>query len=314
MTEHTPTAAPAVEVRGLHKRYGATAAVDGVDLDLARGEVLSLLGPNGAGKSTTLEIIAGFRSRDRGTVQVLGSDPKTAGRAWRARIGIVWQRAVEDSPLTVREVVRHFAGYYPDPRPTDEVLELVGLDRQARTRVRALSGGQRRRLDVALGIVGRPELLFLDEPTTGFDPQARHAFWELLRQLAADQTSILLTTHYLHEAEALADRVVVLADGRVVADGDPATLGGQVDARTVVSWYADGEDQQVRTDQPTQFLRQLLDTHPGEIPQLSVHRPTLEQTYLTLVGDAPPPTAAPGGDATSRQPTPAPPQEAEVWT
>ncbi|TQN33127.1 ABC-2 type transport system ATP-binding protein [Haloactinospora alba] len=282
MTATNPPA-PSVEARGLAKSYGGDAAVDGVDLSAAPGEILALLGPNGAGKSTTVEILAGFRDRDRGTARVLGADPARAGRAWRARTGIVWQHETEGSPLRAYDIVRHVAGYYPRRRAPEEVLELVGLSDQARTAVRELSGGQRRRLDVALGVVGRPEVLFLDEPTTGFDPAARRSFWDLVRSLALDGTTILLTTHYLEEAEALADRVVVLARGRIVAEGDPATLGGRADARATVSWLSEGRRRSVRTAEPTALLRELLTEYPGEVPELAVHRPSLEETYLGLV-------------------------------
>ncbi|RNL82673.1 ABC transporter ATP-binding protein [Halostreptopolyspora alba] len=273
----------AASVRGLRKSYGATTAVDDIDLDIAAGEVFALLGPNGAGKSTAVEILEGFRRRDAGEVHVLGTDPETAGRAWKARIGIVWQRPVEGSPLTPLDLVRHFAGYYPESWDPEEVLELVGLSDKKRARVRSLSGGQSRRLDVALGIVGRPELLFLDEPTTGFDPEARRRFWTLIRDLAGEGTTIVLTTHYLDEAEALADRVAVISKGRIVAQGAPATLGGRAEARARVSWTADGHHREIRTEEPTRVVADLMSTFPGEIPDLSVHRPTLEETYLRLV-------------------------------
>ncbi|MBB4933409.1 ABC-2 type transport system ATP-binding protein [Lipingzhangella halophila] len=280
----------AVSARGLRKSYGSTTAVDGIDLDISAGEVFALLGPNGAGKSTAVEILEGFRHRDAGEVHVLGADPGTAGRSWRARIGIVWQHRVEGSPLTPLDVVRHFAGYYPESWAPEEVLERVGLGDKARARVRSLSGGQSRRLDVALGIVGRPELLFLDEPTTGFDPEARRRFWTLIRDLAGEGTTIVLTTHYLDEAEALADRVAVISKGRIVARGTPATLGGRAEALATVSWTDDGHRQQIRTAEPTRVVAELMPTFPGEIPELSVHRPTLEETYLRLIEE-------PGADA-----------------
>src|SRR5215472_10229940 len=233
-------ATTAVRVRGLRKQYRGVAAVDGIDLDIERGEVFALLGPNGAGKTTTIEILEGHRRRDAGEISVLGADPARAGREWRARISVVPQTQTETGELTVRETVAHFSTYFPDPRDPDEVIEAVGLGEQARTRLRRLSGGQRRRVDVAVGIVGRPELLFLDEPTTGFDPQARRTFWELIAGLAEDGTTILLTTHYLDEAAALAGRVAVIAGGRVVAVGTPADLG-RTDASATVSWQsADG--------------------------------------------------------------------------
>ncbi|HEY2505992.1 MAG TPA: ABC transporter ATP-binding protein [Streptosporangiaceae bacterium] len=223
------TAEPAIRATGLRKRYGPLTALDGVDLEIGHGEVFALLGPNGAGKTTTVEILEGYRHRDEGTVSVLGADPAHAGRPWRARIGIVLQSSGR-LELTVAELVSQFACFFPRPRDPAEVIELVGLTAQASRRADRLSGGQRRRLDVALGIVGRPDLLFLDEPTTGFDPEARRQFWDLVRQLAGDGTTIVLTTHYLEEAEALADRVAVVAAGRVVALGAPAALGGR-DAR-----------------------------------------------------------------------------------
>ena len=274
----------AIQVRGLRKSYRGVPAVDGVDLDIRQGEVFALLGPNGAGKTTTVEILEGHRKRDAGEVAVLGADPGTAGRAWRARIGIVLQTANDAAELTVRESVRHFAGYYPSPANVDDVIEQVGLAAKADARVKALSGGQRRRLDVALGVIGRPELVFLDEPTTGFDPEARRQFWELIRNLAAGGTTILLTTHYLDEAEALAHRVAVIAGGRIVADGTPATLGGRSTAKATVSWLGpDGREVRL-TDTPTALVREL--SQGGrELPELSVTRPSLEDTYLNLIGE-----------------------------
>ncbi|WP_214106516.1 ABC transporter ATP-binding protein [Acrocarpospora catenulata] len=269
----------AIHVRGLAKRYGQTRAVDGLDLDIRRGEVFAILGPNGAGKSTTVEILEGYRKRDAGEVSVLGVDPGRATRQWRARLGIVLQTANDAAELTVRETVRHFAGYYPRPRDPDEVIEKVGLTEKAGTRIRKLSGGQRRRVDVALGVIGNPELLFLDEPTTGFDPEARRQFWDLIKGLAADGTTIVLTTHYLDEAEALAQRVAVIARGRIVAEGDPATLGGRASARAKVTW-ADGV---VETDTPTRTVLELSRRYDGEVPGLAVTRPTLEDIYLTLI-------------------------------
>lgn len=224
----------AVRVRGLCKRYGAVTALDGVDLGIRRGEVFGILGPNGAGKSTTVEILQGHRSRDAGEVTVLGRDPASGGRRWRSRIGIVWQDESAPAELTVRETVRHFARYYPRSRDPEEVVGLVGLEDKAGSRIKALSGGQRRRLDVALGVIGDPELLLLDEPTTGFDPAARRQFWELIRRLADEGTTIVLTTHYLDEAEALADRLVIVDQGLVAAEGTAQRLkaeyGGSPDA------------------------------------------------------------------------------------
>ena len=226
MLDHVSLAEAAVSVHGLRKTYGERTAVDGVDLDIPRGEVFALLGPNGAGKTTTVEILEGYRSRDAGEVSVLGVDPAEATPQWRARVGIVLQSVTDLSELTVAETVRHFAGYYPRPRDPDEVIATVGLTDSAAQRIRLLSGGQRRRLDVALGILGRPELLFLDEPTTGFDPAARRQFWDLVEDLAREGTTILLTTHYLEEAERLADRVAVIASGRIVEVAEPAGWAG----------------------------------------------------------------------------------------
>ncbi|MDE3724801.1 ABC transporter ATP-binding protein [Nocardiopsis sp. N85] len=275
-----------IEVTGLVKEYGGHRAVAGVDLSVPEGEIFSLLGPNGAGKSTTIEILEGFRRRDGGVVRVLGVDPEKADRSWRTRIGIVWQGETLLPKVPVREVVRHFAGHHPRPRDSDAVLELVGLTEKARALPESLSGGQRRRLDVALGIIGGPELLFLDEPTTGFDPKARRDFWELIRNLAREGTTVVLTTHYLEEAEALADRVCVLAEGRVRALDSPATLGGRATAQATVHWSQDGVRREIRTDEPTRVITELAAVHPGEIPELRVHRPTLEDVYLELIGDA----------------------------
>ncbi|GAB3493677.1 ABC transporter ATP-binding protein [Amycolatopsis cihanbeyliensis] len=273
-----------VTARGLRKEYSGRAAVAGIDLDIRRGEVFALLGPNGAGKTTTVEILEGHRRRSGGEARVLGEDPGRAGGRWRARLGIVLQTATDAADLTVAETVRHYAGYYPDPRAPDEVLELVGLGRQAGSRIKALSGGQRRRLDVALGIIGRPELLFLDEPTTGFDPEARRQFWDLIRLLAADGTTILLTTHYLDEAEALAERVAVIAGGLIVAEGDPATLGGRNSAAATVSWSTAEGRRERQTTAPTALIRELS-SGGGEIAGLEVRRPSLEDTYLELIGE-----------------------------
>lgn len=257
--------------------------MDGVDLDIRQGEVFALLGPNGAGKTTTVEILEGHRRRDAGEVSVLGQDPGTAGRAWRARLGIVLQTANDAAELTVRESVRHYAGYYPSPASVDEVIEQVGLTAKADSRVKSLSGGQRRRLDVALGVIGNPELVFLDEPTTGFDPEARRQFWELIRHLAAGGTTILLTTHYLDEAEALANRVAVIAGGRIVAEGTPATLGGRSTAKATVSWVGPDGPRSEITDTPTALIAKL--SHDGELAELTVTRPSLEDTYLNLIGE-----------------------------
>lgn len=277
----------AVRVRELRKRYGDTFAVDGVDLDIARGEVFALLGPNGAGKTTTVEILEGHRRRDAGEISVLGEDPGRAGRVWRSRLGIVLQSATDAAEMTVREMVHHYASYYPRPRDPDHVIELVGLTSKADVRTRNLSGGQRRRVDVAVGVVGNPELVFLDEPTTGFDPAARRQFWDLISRLADEGTTILLTTHYLDEAEALASRVGVLVGGQIVALGEPATLAGRAQAMATVTWSAPDGERSVKTATPTKVVAELSTQFDGEIPELSVTRPSLEDIYLGLIGDQP---------------------------
>ncbi len=274
----------AVRVRGLVKRYPDKVAVAGVDLDIRHGEVFALLGPNGAGKTTTTEILEGYRRADEGDVQVLGVDPAHADRHWRARVGIVAQSSRDEAELSVAELVQHFAGYYPNPRDPAEVIASVGLEEKARTRTRKLSGGQRRRLDVALGVIGNPELLFLDEPTTGFDPEARRQFWTLIDNLRTSGTTILLTTHYLDEAEHLADRVGVIADGRMLEVATPDTLGGRGARTARVSWLdADGAHE-VRTDEPTAEVARLMARFGGEVPELQVRRPSLEDIYLDLIG------------------------------
>ncbi len=274
----------AVRVRGLRRSYGETRAVDGVDLDVVRGEVLALLGPNGAGKTTTTEILEGYRRRDGGEVDVLGTDPAHADPLWRSRIGIVLQTAADLGDLTVEESVRHFATYYAEPADVDTVIASVGLQDKRTTRGASLSGGQRRRLDVALGIIGRPELLFLDEPTTGFDPEARREFWELIRALKADGTTILLTTHYLDEAEVLADRVAVIARGRVIACDVPSRLGGRDDSIATVRWQEGGAERSQSSTEPTRLVLELSQRLGGEIPGLAIQRPSLEDTYLALTG------------------------------
>ncbi|MGH3167279.1 MAG: ABC transporter ATP-binding protein [Trebonia sp.] len=274
----------AIRAHGLRKNYGEVAAVSGIDLEIGPGEVFALLGPNGAGKTTTVEILEGYRDRDGGEVSVLGTDPQHAGRAWRARIGIVLQLAVDAPELTVAEMVGHYARFYPSPRRPAEVIGLVGLDGKARSRIRTLSGGQLRRLDVALGLIGGPELLFLDEPTTGFDPAARRAFWEVIRSLSAGGVTVLLTTHYLDEAAELANRVAVLRDGVIVAEGRPADLGGRAATAAVVGWQ-DGDGQRSeRTAEPTRVVAELAARYGGEIPGLTVTRPSLEDVYLELIG------------------------------
>ncbi|MFI8266410.1 MULTISPECIES: ABC transporter ATP-binding protein [unclassified Streptomyces] len=288
----------AVEVRGLRKQYGEVTAVDGLDLTIRQGEVFGLLGPNGAGKSTTVEILQGHRERDGGEVGVLGADPATAGRAWRSRVGIVWQDESAPAELTVRETVEHFARYYPAPRDPAEVIALVGLEQKRDQRVKGLSGGQRRRLDVALGVIGDPELLLLDEPTTGFDPAARRQFWDLIRLLAGEGTTIVLTTHYLEEAEALADRLAVIASGKVVAEGEPAELRSRFGTGATVGWTeADGTPRSLVTETPTRTVAELMARFDGEIPGLKIGRPTLEDVYLRLTGQLVPTTAEQPEDA-----------------
>jgi ABC-2 type transport system ATP-binding protein len=276
-----------IEVSGLKKSYGQLQAVRGVDLSIAQGEIFALLGPNGAGKTTTVEILEGFRSRDAGDVSILGFDPKTQGhgaREWRNRIGIVLQSAADAGDLTVIETVEHFSGYYSNPRNVDEVIAAVGLEEKASALIRNLSGGQRRRLDVALGIIGSPELLFLDEPTTGFDPEARRAFWALIQQLRGTGTTILLTTHYLDEAEALADRVAVINNGLIVEVSTPAELGGRATSQAVVSWRDGNHVKTEATDNPTSVVTRLTSQFSGEIPELTVTRPSLEDIYLKMIG------------------------------
>jgi ABC-2 type transport system ATP-binding protein len=278
------TSDAAIVVRGLRKQYGEFEAVRGIDLEVHRGEIFALLGPNGAGKTTTVEILEGYRDRSDGSVTVLGEDPADHGPLWRTRIGIVLQSTSDNADLSVQEVVRHFATFYPAPRDTDQVIEAVGLTPKRQARVRELSGGQRRRLDVALGILGDPELIFLDEPTTGFDPEARRQFWDLIEALRADGTTVLLTTHYLDEAERLADRVGVIVDGRIVEVGEPRTLGGRQQEETTVGWLEDGAPRTLRTAEPTAAVLALRERLGGEVPELTVLRPSLEDVYLQLIG------------------------------
>ncbi|WP_433494155.1 ABC transporter ATP-binding protein [Micromonospora sp. CA-248089] len=275
----------AISVRGLRKAYGDNVAVAGVDLDVRRGEVFALLGPNGAGKTTTVEILEGYRQRDAGEVRVLGADPAHPDADWRSRVGIVLQGTGEFDELSVIEVVRHFSGFYPGADDPDKVVERVGLGAKAKARTHTLSGGQKRRLDVALGIIGRPELLFLDEPTTGFDPEARREFWELIRDLSAAGTTIVLTTHYLDEAEALADRVGVIAAGRVIEVAPPNALGNRQESLATVSWInPDGTPGLRETATPTALVYDLAARFGGEVPGLTVTRPTLEDVYLRMIG------------------------------
>ena len=270
-----------VSVRGLKKRYGDLHAVDGVDLDIQRGEIFSLLGPNGAGKTTTIEILEGFRNRDSGEVSVLGVDPALGDSSWRDRLGIVHQSSQDAGDLNVKETISHFAEYYSKPRDVEEVITAVGLAEKEKSLIRNLSGGQRRRLDVALGIIGNPELLFLDEPTTGFDPEARRQFWDLIRSLKSEGASIILTTHYLDEAEFLSDRVAVIAHGTLVEIATPQTLGNRHNAKARVIWR-DGEEE---TAEPTKVVNELAMKYQGEIPELQVIRPSLEDIYLHMIGE-----------------------------
>jgi ABC-2 type transport system ATP-binding protein len=261
-----------VSVRGVRKRYGALVALDGVDLDVHEREVVALLGPNGAGKTTLVEILEGFRRRDAGSVAVLGLDPETGGRRLREQIGVVLQEAGFEEQFSVRELLRLQAGFFPHPRPVDEVLALVGLEAKADARVRTLSGGQRRRVDLGLGIIGDPAVLFLDEPTTGFDPSARRRAWELIDGLRDLGTTIILTTHYLDEAEHLADRVVLLDAGRVLVEGTPAALAASVAGRTRISFaLPDGTP-------PAVWAR----AHGLDPAELAIERPSLEEVYLAL--------------------------------
>ncbi|MGM7667965.1 ABC transporter ATP-binding protein [Microbacterium sp. A93] len=272
-----------IEVRDLRKSYGAFTAVDGISFDIHRGETFALLGPNGAGKSTTIEILEGYRHRTSGDVRVLGVDPQRGGLEWKARLGIVLQSTGEAGNVTVRELLTEFAGYYPRPRDIDEVIAAVGLEQKQKTRVGKLSGGQQRRMDVALGIIGRPEMLFLDEPTTGFDPEARLQFWDLINSLKAEGTSILLTTHYLDEAAKLGDRAAVITGGQISAIGRIDEIGG-ADARTPrVRWTdADGTTREEHTNQPGAVVAGLF-RDGGEPRGLEVVRPTLEDIYLGLI-------------------------------
>jgi ABC-2 type transport system ATP-binding protein len=296
----------AIRVAGLRKTYGEVEAVAGIDFEVAEGECFALLGPNGAGKTTTVEILEGYRRRSAGEVEVLGFDPERGERSFRERIGIVLQSAGIDRELTVEEIVGLFGGYYPHPRDVGDVVDLVGLGEKRTARVKTLSGGQQRRLDLALGIVGDPDLIFLDEPTTGFDPSARRRSWELVDSLRDLGKTILLTTHYMDEAQNLADRVAIMAGGRIVAEGDPESLGGRDVAEAVVSFrlpngarladlpgdLPDGLRQEedlvlLRTTTPTRALHTLTGwalARGEELEALAVTRPSLEDVYLRLTG------------------------------
>jgi ABC-2 type transport system ATP-binding protein len=285
------TANLAIEVTDLHKSYGEHEAVRGIDFAVARGEVFGLLGPNGAGKTTTVEILEGYRERTRGEVRVLGSDPGRRDRALRERLGIVLQSSGMYRFVTVREAIAHWAGFYPAPRDVEEVIGLAGLQEKADAYVRTLSGGQARRLDFALALVGDPELIFLDEPTTGFDPAARRLAWDTVRSLRDLGKTVLLTTHYLDEAQELADRVAIIKDGRILAIGTPGDLGVGASTRARVTWRdEEGVLQTREVDDPTQLVHDLTHAaleHGGSVAELTVTRPSLEDVYLELTADVP---------------------------
>jgi ABC-2 type transport system ATP-binding protein len=277
----------AVAVRGLRKRYGDYEALRGVDFSIDTGEVFGLLGPNGAGKTTTVEILEGYRTRDGGDVEVLGVDPQRAAPSWREQVGVVLQSSSLYPTLTVQESLRIFAGYYREPRDPGEVIELIGLGEKAGARVRTLSGGQKRRLDLGLALIGDPELIFLDEPTTGFDPGARRAAWDTIRNLRELGKTVLLTTHYLDEAEQLADRVAVLRDGTIVREGTPTELTGGA-SETEIRYRLDGDEIVERTLEPTRRLHELTADaieRGVELEGLEVRRPTLEEVYLELTAE-----------------------------
>jgi ABC-2 type transport system ATP-binding protein len=297
-----------VSVRGLKKSYGAVEAVAGIDLEVEKAEVFAFLGPNGAGKTTTVEILEGFRPRTSGEVRVLGQDPAAAGAAWRDKIGVVLQESQPEPGLTVRECLDLFAGYYSHPRGIDEVIALVGLEDRKDVRADQLSGGQRRRLDVALALIGDPELIFLDEPTTGFDPSARRQAWDVVHGLRELGKTIFLTTHYMDEAENLADRIAVIAGGRIVAEGTPGSLGGRDRMEATIRFTLPegtgvgalpeslrllarpGPDGRVTlgTDEPLRNVRDLADwalAHELDLHDLEVRRPTLEDVYLSLTAE-----------------------------
>jgi ABC-2 type transport system ATP-binding protein len=277
----------AVAVSDLRKAYGEVEAVRGISFEIASGEIFGLLGPNGAGKTTTVEILEGYRKRDAGSVTVLGTDPARADQRWRERIGVVLQSSAMYKTLTVAESLALFAGYYEHPRAVDEVVQLIGLQQKRDAFVRTLSGGQRRRLDLGLALVGDPDLLFLDEPTTGFDPQARRRAWESISSLRSLGKTILLTTHYLDEAERLCDRVAVLRDGRIAAIGRPGELTGALPP-TEIRYRQDGREVVLRTEEPTRVLSELTQkalAEGRELEALEVRRPSLEEVYLSLTDE-----------------------------
>jgi ABC-2 type transport system ATP-binding protein len=278
-----------ISIAGLRKSYGEFEAVCGIDLEVRRGEVFAFLGPNGAGKTTTVEILEGYRKRSGGEVAVLGEDPGRAGRAWRERIGVVLQSSRLDPYLTVRESLGLFAGYYSAPRPVEETIELVGLTGKADERTGRLSGGQQRRLDVGMALIGDPELLFLDEPTTGFDPSARRQAWETIAGLRELGKTVFLTTHYMDEAQRLADRVAIIARGAVVASGAPADLGDRESLPTTISYRLDGREVAIETTTPVADLRELTERALAEgldLEGLEVTRPNLEDIYLSLTSES----------------------------
>jgi len=286
-----------VEVENLRKTYrGGLEALRGVGFDIRRGETFALLGPNGAGKSTVIEILEGYRDRTSGEVRVLGVDPRRGGLDWKARLGIVLQNTGEAPTASVRELLAHFASFYPHPRNVDEVIAAVGLSEKAKVSVRKLSGGQRRRVDVALGIVGRPELLFLDEPTTGFDPEVRRQFWDLIRELQGEGTTILLTTHYLDEAAELAERAAILVGGQMASVGRIDELGGPEARVPLVRWREGGDVREERTQDPGAVVA-ALHARLGEPERLEVVRPSLEDVYLSFLGDEARRITAAGGVA-----------------
>jgi ABC-2 type transport system ATP-binding protein len=276
-----------ISVRGLRKSYGDAEAVRGIDLEVRRGEVFAFLGPNGAGKTTTVEILEGYRKRSAGEVRVLGEDPEHGDRRWRERIGIVLQSCRLDPYLTVRESLALYAGYYAAPRPIEETIELVGLAEKADARASSLSGGQQRRLDVGMALIGDPELLFLDEPTTGFDPSARRQAWETIAGLRELGKTVFLTTHYMDEAQRLADRVTIIAQGEIVARGTPEDLGDRESRPARISYREDGREIALETTTPVQTLNELTGralAEGRELEGLEVRRPSLEDVYLELTG------------------------------